>query len=424
MEKFTLQRRLLVSFLAVCFFRIGSNIPIPGLDTSRLEDFFLLNKDSFGLLEVLFGGTLTRLSLFSLGVIPYITSTIFLQMLSILWEPLRVLKKSGTSGNDKISMYTRYFAFFLALVQSVGIASYTSVATIQIDFVYYVLVVVTLVSGTMILMCVGDIVTKYGIGNGVSLIIFSGIVALLLPFVGTMLDRIKTGDVSFFWFFAFLVFFVFFVFFIVFMEQSIRYIVVNYASRQKGRRLYAAQRNTLPLKINMSGVMGPIFASSVILFPVTIFQWLELSENSSLYFFSRVLMDSIGPGTYGYILVYLFSVIFFCFLYTSLVFNSTDVAVNLKKAGAFLTGYRPGTQTATYISFVVLRLTVLGALYIAVVSVIPEIFIRIFNVPFYLGGTSILILVVVAIELISSTQTHMLTGKYKKITENSGFSYL
>lgn len=419
MGEFTLQRRLIVSFLAILFFRIGSNIPIPGLDADRLADFFSVNKETFSLFEEFSGGALARLSIFSLGVMPYITAMIIIQVIGSVWEPLRVIKKSGLEGQNKIVRYTRYVTFCLAIIQSIGISLYTSVSSLHTDFIYYTLVVTTLVTGTMLLTWVGEIVSRYGIVNGVSLIIFTGITSNLLPSIGSIFEKIRLNDLSIFWLFAVLCICIFSVFFIVFVEQSIRYITVTYVSRQKGKRLYAAQKNTLPLKINMAGVMAPIFASSILLFPTTLLQWAELSENSICSKFFYTLSAVVEPGTFGYILLFVISIFFFSFLYTSMVFNSSEVSSNLKKSGAFITNCRPGLQTTLFINFVTNRLTVLGAVYIVIIAILPEIFMFVTGISFYFGGTSILILVVVAIELISSIQTYMLSVRYKKIVKNS-----
>lgn len=421
MGEFTLQRRLIVSFLAILFFRIGSNIPIPGLDAARLDDFFSMNKETFSLFEEFSGGALARLSVFSLGVMPYITAMIVVQVTASVWEPLRIIKKSGLEGQNKMIVYTRYVTFCLSITQSIGIALYTSVSSLCMDFSYYFLVVTTLVTGTMLLTWVGEIVSRYGIVNGISLLIFTGITSNLLPSIVSIFEKIQSDGLSLCWFFAVFSICIFSVLFIVCIEQSIRYITVTYVSRQKGKRLYAAQKNTLPLKINMAGVMAPIFASSILLFPTILMQWAELSESSMCSKFFYALSSVVEPGTFGYILLFVISIFFFSFLYTSMVFNSSEISLNLKKSGAFITNCRPGVQTTLFINFVVNRLTVLGSIYIVIIAILPEIFMLITGVSFHFGGTSILILVVVSIELISSIQTHLLSVRYKKIVKNLSF---
>jgi preprotein translocase subunit SecY len=281
--------------------------------------------------------------------------------------------------------------------------------------------VTTLVTGTMLLTWVGEIVSRYGVVNGISLLIFIGIASNLIPSVVNIFEKIRLDGLSIFWLFVVFCICIFSVFVVVFIEQSIRYITVTYISRQKGKRLYAAQKNTLPLKINMAGVMAPIFASSVLLFPTTLMQWAELSENSICSGFFYTLSSVVEPGTFGYIILFVISIFFFNFLYTSIVFNSSEISSNLKKSGAFITNCRPGLQTTLFINFVVNRLTVLGSVYIVSIAILPEIFMLVTGVSFYFGGTSILILVVVSIELISSIQTHLLSVRYKKIIKNSSF---
>ncbi|MES9900872.1 MAG: preprotein translocase subunit SecY [Sedimenticola sp.] len=419
MGKFTeLRQRLLFVLGALLVFRIGTFIPVPGVNPAALAALFAEQEGSniLDMFNMFSGGALMRASLFALGIMPYISASIIMQLMSAVIPKLEQLKKEGEQGRRKITQYTRYGTVVLATFQAVGIsmalqsqqAGGMSVVT-HTGPGFILTAVVSLVTGTMFLMWLGEQITERGLGNGISLIIFAGIVAGLPSAIGGTLELVRTGEMN-----AITVLILFMLAaavtaFVVFVERGQRRITVNYAKRQQGRKMFAAQSSHLPLKLNMAGVIPPIFASSIILFPSTLGQWVSGQENM------RWLQDIVGklqPGEPIYVLLYALAIIFFCFFYTALVFNSRETADNLKRSGAFIPGYRPGEQTARYIDSVMSRLTLAGAIYITAVCLLPEFLIVGWNVPFYFGGTSLLIIVVVVMDFMAQVQTHMMSHQY------------
>nr|VFK46098.1 MAG: preprotein translocase subunit SecY [Candidatus Kentron sp. TC] len=399
-------------------FRVGSFIPVPGIDPVALEG--LVNEQRGTILDMFnmfSGGALSRFSVFAIGIMPYISSAIIMQLLTVVHPKLEQLKKEGEIGRRKITQYTRYGTVFLAAFQALGVAialegQKANGLSVVIDagFAFRMTAVITLVTGTMFLMWLGEQISDRGVGNGISLIIFAGIVAGLPSAVGGTLELSRTGElhVVMLLLLAIIAFGV--TAFVVFIERGQRRITVNYAKRQMGRRMYAGQTSHLPLKVNMAGVIPPIFASSIILFPATLGRWFGSAEE--LTWLSDIA-SVLSPGQPIYIIFYAIAIIFFCFFYTALVFNPRETADNLKKSGAFVPGIRPGEQTARYIDAVMTRLTMVGALYITSVCLLPEFMIVKWNVPFYFGGTSLLIIVVVVMDLMAQIQAHMMSHQYE-----------
>ncbi len=412
-----LKQRLWFVFLAMLVFRIGSFIPVPGIDPAALAILFDQQKGTIlDMFNMFSGGALGRLTLFALGVMPYISASIIMQLLTAVVPKLEQLKKEGESGRRKITQYTRYGTLGLATFQSIGVAialqsqqmgALPVVPSPGMGFVFTA--VVSLVTGTMFLMWLGEQITERGIGNGISLIIFAGIVAGLPSAIGGTLELARVGELSAFLVIALLVLMILVTGFVVFMERGQRRITVNYAKRQQGRKVFAAQKSHLPLKVNMAGVIPPIFASSIILFPATLGGWFGTAEGMG---WLRDLSSTLSPGQPIYVLMYALAIIFFCFFYTALMFNPKDTADNLKRSGAFIPGIRPGQQTAKYIDQVMSRLTLVGAMYITAVCLLPEFMIVYWNVPFYFGGTSLLIIVVVVMDFISQIQAHLMSHQY------------
>ncbi|AFP84710.1 preprotein translocase subunit SecY [secondary endosymbiont of Ctenarytaina eucalypti] len=412
-----LKRRLLFVIGALVVFRIGSFIPIPGIDGTVLAT--LLERQRGTIIEMFnmfSGGALSRASIFALGIMPYISASIIIQLLTVIHPVLAEIKKEGESGRRKIGQYTRYGALILAIFQAIGIATGLpnmpgmQGLVINPDCTFYFTAVVSLVCGTMFLMWLGEQITERGIGNGISMIIFAGIVAGLPPAIAHTIEQARQGDMHFFALLLItaLVFSV--TFFVVFVERGQRRIVVNYAKSQQGRRVYAAQSTHLPLKVNMAGVIPAIFASSIILFPATIASW--FGGGTGWGWLSAIAIY-LQPGQPLYVLLYSAAIIFFCFFYTALLFNPRETADNLKKSGAFLPGIRPGEQTARYIDKVMTRLTLIGAIYITFICLIPEFMRDAMKVPFYFGGTSLLIVVVVIMDFMAQVQTLMMSSQYE-----------
>lgn len=412
-----LKQRLWFVFFAMLVFRVGSFIPVPGIDPAALAVLFDQQKGTIlDMFNMFSGGALGRLTLFALGVMPYISASIIMQLLTAVVPKLEQLKKEGESGRRKITQYTRYGTLVLATFQSIGVAialqsqqvgAMAVVPSPGMGFVFTA--VISLVTGTMFLMWLGEQVTERGIGNGISLIIFAGIVAGLPSAIGGTLELARIGELSAFLVIALLVLTVVVTGFVVFMERGQRRITVNYAKRQQGRKVFAAQKSHLPLKVNMAGVIPPIFASSIILFPATLGGWFGSAEGMG---WLKDLSSTLSPGQPIYVLMYAIAIIFFCFFYTALMFNPKDTADNLKRSGAFIPGIRPGQQTAKYIDQVMSRLTLIGAIYITAVCLLPEFMIVYWNVPFYFGGTSLLIIVVVVMDFISQIQAHLMSHQY------------
>jgi preprotein translocase subunit SecY len=419
-----LKQRLIFVLLAIIVFRIGSFIPVPGIDPAALAALFEQQKGTIlDMFNMFSGGALKRLTLFALGVMPYISASIIIQLLTAVVPTLEQLKKEGESGRRKITQYTRYGTVVLATFQSVGVAialQSQKVGALHVvphpGVAFIFTAVVSLVTGTMFLMWLGEQVTERGIGNGISLIIFSGIVAGLPAAIGKTLELARVGEISAFLVLILLILTVAVTAFVIFMERGQRRITVNYAKRQQGRKMYAAQKSHLPLKVNMAGVIPPIFASSIILFPATLGRWFGSTEGMG---WLKDFTSTLSPGQPVYTIVYALAIIFFCFFYTALMFNPKDTADNLKRSGAFIPGIRPGQNTAKYIDGVMSRLTLIGAFYITAVCLLPEFLIVYWNVPFYFGGTSLLIIVVVVMDFISQIQSHLMSHQYEGLMKKA-----
>ncbi len=422
-----LKQRVLFVLLGLVVFRIGSYIPVPGINAAALAELFNQTRGSIvDLFNMFSGGALGRFSLFALGIMPYISASIIMQLMTNVIPTLEQLKKEGESGRRKITQYTRYGTVVLAAIQALGvaIALESQVArgmpvVIDPGIGFKMVTVITLVSGTMFLMWLGEQMTERGIGNGISLIIFAGIVAGLPRAVGGTLELVRTGSFQPLFALALFAIAIGVTAFVVFVERGQRRITVNYAKRQQGRRMFAGQTSHLPLKINMSGVIPPIFASSIILFPATAASWFSQSEGMG---WLRDLATTLSPGQPIYVVLYASAIIFFCFFYTALVFNPKETAENLQKSGAFVPGIRPGEQTARYIDDVMSRLTLAGALYVTAVCLIPEFMIVYWNVPFYLGGTSLLIIVVVCMDFMAQVQAHLMSHQYESLLKKANLT--
>ncbi|WP_411993991.1 preprotein translocase subunit SecY [Agarivorans sp. DSG3-1] len=416
-----LKSRLLFVLGAIIVFRAGSFVPLPGIDAAVLAALFDQQKGTIlEMFNMFSGGALSRASIFALGIMPYISALIIIQLLTVVHPTLAELKKEGESGRRKISQYTRYSTLVLATFQAIGIA--TGLPNMMAGLVinpglpFYFTAVVSLVTGTMFLMWLGEQITERGIGNGISILIFAGIVAGLPSAIGQTAEQARQGELHLL-LLLFIVALVFAVtFFVVFVERGQRRIVVNYAKRQQGRKVFAAQSTHLPLKVNMAGVIPAIFASSIILFPGTLAQW--FGQNEGLSFLSDLSL-TLQPGQPLYVFLYAAAIIFFCFFYTALVFNPRETADNLKKSGAFIPGIRPGEQTSRYIDKVMTRLTLAGALYITFVCLIPEFMMIGMNVQFYFGGTSLLIVVVVIMDFMAQVQTHLMSHQYGSVLKKA-----
>jgi len=414
-----LKSRLLFVLIAIVVYRIGAHIPVPGINPDRLAALFDQNQGTIlSMFNMFSGGALERMSILALGIMPYISASIIMQLMTVVSPTLAQLKKEGEAGRRKINQYTRYGTVILATVQSfgmaVGLANQGVAFTADVNF--YFVAVVTLVSGAVFLMWLGEQVTERGIGNGISILIFAGIVAGLPSAIGQSFESARQGDLNILALLAIAVLAVATVGFVVFMERGQRRITINYAKRQQGRRMYAAQTSHLPLKVNMAGVIPPIFASSILLFPASLGQWFGQTEGMELL---QDIALALGPGQPLYILLFSVCIIFFCYFYTAIVFNPKDVADNLKKSGAFIPGIRPGEQSAKYIDNVLGRLTLFGALYITAVSLMPQFLVVAWNVPFYFGGTSLLIVVVVVMDFMAQVQSHLMSHQYESLMKKS-----
>ena len=410
--------------LALVVYRIGTFIPVPGINPAALADFFSQQTGTIlDMFNMFSGGALRRLSIFALGIMPYISASIIMQLLTVVVPTFEQLKKEGEAGRRKITQYTRYLTVALATFQSIGVALSLQSQTfgdasiaINPGAAFVFTTAVSLVTGTMFLMWLGEQITERGLGNGISLIIFAGIVAGLPAAIGGTLELASTGELAPWLVLLLLVLAVGVTYVVVFVERGQRRITVNYAKRQQGNRVYAAQSSHLPLKLNIAGVIPPIFASSIILFPATLGQWFGSTEGLS---WMQDVALLLSPGQPLYTLFYALAIIFFCFFYTALVFNARETAENLKKAGAFIPGIRPGEQTARYIDAVMTRLTAVGAIYITLVCLLPEFMILAWNVPFYFGGTSLLIIVVVVMDFISQVQAHLMSSQYEGLMKKA-----
>jgi len=414
-----LYARLKFVVIAILVYRIGAHIPVPGINPDRLAALFEQQQGTIlSMFNMFSGGALERMSILALGIMPYISAAIIMQLLTAVSPQLEQLKKEGEAGRRKISQYTRYGTVVLAFVQglgiSVGLASQG--VTFNDTFSFYFVAVISFVCGAVFLMWLGEQITERGIGNGISLLIFAGIVAGLPGAIGQTLEQARSGEMSVLLVLAIGVMAVAVICFIVFMERGQRRLTINYAKRQQGRRVYAQQSSHLPLKVNMAGVIPPIFASSILLFPASLGQWFGQREGMT---WLDDLSQILGPSQPLYILLFGVAVIFFCFFYTALMYNPKEVADNLKKSGAFIPGIRPGEQTAKYIDGVLTRLTIFGALYIAAVSLLPQFLVVFGSVPFYLGGTSLLIVVVVVMDFMSQVQAHLMSHQYESLMKKS-----
>ncbi|RUO34313.1 preprotein translocase subunit SecY [Aliidiomarina shirensis] len=418
-----LKARLLFVLGAIIVFRAASFVPIPGIDASVLAQLFEQQQGTIvSMFNMFSGGALERASILALGIMPYITSSIIMQLLSVIHPKLAELKKEGEAGRRKISQYTRWGTLVLATMQSIGIA--TGLPNLipglveNPGFAFYFTAVVSLVTGTMFLMWLGEQITERGIGNGISIIIFAGIVAGLPSAVGQTAEQARQGNLPMLLLLLIAVIVFAVTYFVVFVERGQRRIVVNYAKRQQGRKVFAAQSSHLPLKVNMAGVIPPIFASSIILFPGTIATWFGQGEGGVAEVLQNVAL-TLSPGQPLYVMLYATAIIFFCFFYTALVFNPRDTADNLKKSGAFIPGIRPGEQTSRYIDKVMTRLTLAGALYITFICLVPEFMMIAWNVQFYFGGTSLLIIVIVIMDFMAQVQTHLMSHQYESVLKKA-----
>jgi len=417
-----LKRRLWFLLGALVVYRVGAHIPVPGIDPNVLSDLFNSQQGGIlGMFNMFSGGALSRFTLFALGIMPYISASIIMQLMSVASPQLEALKKEGEAGRRKITQYTRYGTLALALFQGLGIAVALEAQPGLVNdpgFMFRLTTVSTLVTGTMFLMWLGEQVTERGLGNGISIIIFAGIAAGLPSAIGGLFELVRTGAMHSLTALVICALVVVVTAFVVFVERGQRKILVNYAKRQVGNKIYGGQSSHLPLKLNMSGVIPPIFASSIILFPATVVGWFGSGESMR---WLKDIAGALSPGQPIYVMLYAGAIIFFCFFYTALVFNSKETAENLKKSGAFVPGIRPGEQTARYIDKILMRLTLVGAAYITVVCLLPEFLILKWNVPFYFGGTSLLIIVVVTMDFMSQVQAYVMSHQYESLLKKANF---
>ena len=421
-----LRQRLIFLVLALLVFRLGAHIPVPGIDPDQLAQLFSGQKDGIlGMFNLFSGGALSRFTVFALGIMPYISASIIMQLMTIVVPTLESLKKEGQAGQRKITQYTRYGTVLLATFQALGISVALQAQpglVINPGLMFELNTVVTLVTGPMFLMWLGEQITERGLGNGISIIIFGGIVSGLPSAIGSLLELVRTGSMNILSALLIVVICVAVTYFVVFVERGQRRIMVNYAKRQVGNKVYGGQSSYFPLKLNMAGVIPPIFASSIILFPATIAGWFTSGEPTNM--FSRIIKDlaaTLAPGQPVYTIFYAAAIIFFCFFYTALVFNSRDTADNLKKSGAFVPGIRPGDQTGRYIDKILVRLTLAGAIYMVLVCLLPEFLVLKYNVPFYFGGTSLLIIVVVAMDFMAQVQSFVMQQQYGSLMKKANF---
>ncbi|MCQ4280827.1 preprotein translocase subunit SecY [Stutzerimonas stutzeri] len=411
--------RLRFLLMAIIVYRVGAHIPVPGINPDRLAELFRQNEGTIlSLFNMFSGGALERMSIFALGIMPYISASIIMQLMTAVSPQLEQLKKEGEAGRRKISQYTRYLALVLAIVQAIGMSVGLAGQGVAFssDFGFYFVAITTFVAGAMFMMWLGEQITERGVGNGISMLIFAGIVAGLPGALGQSFESARQGDVNIIALLAVGLLAVAIIGFVVFIERGQRRIAVHYAKRQQGRKVFAAQTSHLPLKVNMAGVIPAIFASSILLFPASLGQWFGQSESMS---WLADISQAIAPGQPLNILLFSAGIIFFCFFYTALMFNPKDVAENLKKSGAFIPGIRPGEQSARYIDGVLTRLTLFGALYMTAVCLLPQFLVVAANVPFYLGGTSLLIVVVVVMDFMSQVQSHLMSHQYDSLMKKA-----
>jgi len=417
-----LRRRLVFLLLALVVYRIGAHIPVPGINPDQLAQLFQGQQGGIlSLFNMFSGGALSRFTVFALGIMPYISASIIMQLMTYVLPTFEQLKKEGESGRRKITQYTRYGALGLALFQSFSIAvALESSAGLVITpgFGFRITAMISLTAGSIFLMWLGEQITERGLGNGISILIFSGIAAGLPSAIGGLLELVRTGAMNVLVAMFIVVVVVLVTYFVVFVERGQRKILVNYARRQVGNKVYGGQSSHLPLKLNMAGVIPPIFASSIILLPATVVGWFSAGESMR---WIKDIASALTPGQPIYVLLYAAAIVFFCFFYTALVFNSKETADNLKKSGAFIPGIRPGDQTARYIDKIQVRLTLAGAVYITFVCLLPEFLILKYNVPFYFGGTSLLIIVVVTMDFMAQVQNYMMSQQYESLLKKANF---
>ena len=421
-----LRRRLVFLLLALVVYRIGAHIPVPGIDPDQLKQLF--NGQQGGILNLFnmfSGGALSRFTVFALGIMPYISASIVMQLMTYVVPTFEQMKKEGEAGRRKITQYTRFGALGLALFQSFGIAVALEASAglvINPGMGFRMTAVVSLTAGAMFLMWLGEQITERGLGNGISILIFAGIAAGLPSALGGLFELVRTGAMNPLISMLIIVVVALVTYFVVFVERGQRKILVNYARRQVGNKVYGGQSSHLPLKLNMAGVIPPIFASSIILLPATLIGWFSSGNSESVVVrFFKDVANALAPGQPVYVMFYAAAIIFFCFFYTALVFNSRETADNLKKSGAFIPGIRPGDQTAKYIDKILLRLTAVGAAYITFVCLLPEFLILKYNVPFYFGGTSLLIIVVVTMDFMAQVQNYLMSQQYDSLLKKASF---
>jgi preprotein translocase subunit SecY len=417
-----LRRRLVFLLLALVVYRIGAHIPVPGIDPNQLQQMFQQQQGGIlSLFNMFSGGSLQRVAVFALGIMPYISASIIMQLMTYVVPSLESLKKEGEAGRRRITQYTRYGTLLLAVFQSLGIAlalEGSQGLVINPGFGFRLTAVVSLVAGTMFLMWLGEQITERGLGNGISILIFAGIAAGLPSAIGGLFELVRTGAMSIIVSLFIIALVAVVTFVVVFVERGQRKILVNYAKRQVGNKVYGGQSSHLPLKLNMSGVIPPIFASSIILLPATVVGWFATGDGLR---WLKDISSALSPGQPIYVLLYAAMIVFFCFFYTALVFNSRETADNLKKSGAFVPGIRPGDQTARHIDKILSRLTLAGAIYITAVCLLPEFLVLKYNVPFYFGGTSLLIIVVVTMDFWAQVQSYVMSQQYESLLKKANF---
>ena len=417
-----LRRRIIFLVLALVVYRLGAHIPVPGIDPVQLQQLFKSQSGGIlNLFNMFSGGALSRFTVFALGIMPYISASIIMQLMTYVVPSLEAIKKEGEAGRRKITQYTRYGTLLLAIFQSLGIAlaiEGSAGLVLVPGFGFRMTAVVSLVAGTMFLMWLGEQITERGLGNGISILIFGGIVAGLPSAIGGLFELVNTGAMSVIACLFIIAVVIFVTFAVVFVERGQRKILVNYAKRQVGNKVYGGQSSHLPLKLNMSGVIPPIFASSIILLPATFVGWFATGEGMR---WLKDLAAGLSPGQPVYVLLYASMIVFFCFFYTALVFNSRETADNLKKSGAFIPGIRPGEQTAKHIDRILGRLTLAGAIYITAVCLLPEFLVLKYSVPFYFGGTSLLIIVVVTMDFWAQVQSYVMSQQYESLLKKANF---
>ncbi|MBI5258833.1 MAG: preprotein translocase subunit SecY [Burkholderiales bacterium] len=417
-----LRRRLVFLLLALVVYRLGAHVPVPGIDPNQLQQLFKDQQGGIlGLFNMFSGGAMQRFAVFALGITPYISASIIMQLMTYVVPTLEALKKEGEAGRRKITQYTRYGTLGLALFQSLGIAlalEGSQGLVLSPGFGFRLTTVVSLTAGTMFLMWLGEQITERGLGNGISILIFGGIAAGLPNAIGGLFELVRTGAMSIIAALFIITIVVLVTYAVVFVERGQRKILVNYAKRQVGNKVYGGQSSHLPLKLNMSGVIPPIFASSIILLPATVVGWFATGEGLR---WLKDISAALSPGQPIYVLLYAAMIVFFCFFYTALVFNSRETADNLKKSGAFIPGIRPGEQTAKHIDKILSRLTLAGAAYITMVCLLPEFLVLKYNVPFYFGGTSLLIIVVVTMDFWAQVQSYVMSQQYESLLKKANF---